>query len=77
MTLREIAENLTQDCPEPARRYIKTLLNAVVEERQRYLHAGCTGSECTHWEDNHHIQAINELNLKDVWPGKENNNDNA
>jgi len=34
--LREIAENLTQDCPEPARGYIKTLLDAVVEAEARF-----------------------------------------
>jgi len=78
---RKIAEEVNAPHPTGAHsdyRYnisntdVIALVNDVVEERQKYLHMGCagnTGSEgawCTHWEDNHHLQALRELGLDGV-----------
>jgi len=78
MTLREIAEMIPLGIDEYHQadwsKAIVTLLNAVVEERAKYLmlhHRHYDKSEdhflATHFFD----KALRELNLKGVWPGKE------
>lgn len=72
--LREIAIHVNNGNCLVHRDDLATLLNAVVELETEIQTLMCAHyhDACEHRQtDKHKVEALDELNLKDVWPGKE------